>query len=114
MVYFVIFISTPISGTVKLEVSITPGAGTFEVCENDALVVSGRISVPEGDVLEVPVDCGCPTSEDTITLSQEDIYKELRLRGYDYGPTFQGILSTNNTGRQQRWNYKKQCWRTPH
>ena len=85
-------------GTVKLEVIITPGAGTFEVCENDARVVSGRISVPEGDVLEVPLD-GETGTTNTMKLSQEDIYKELRLRGYDYGPTFQGILTTNNAGQ---------------
>ncbi|KAB0396042.1 hypothetical protein E2I00_012922, partial [Balaenoptera physalus] len=44
-----------------------------------------------------PVD---PTA--AIHLSQSDVYKELRLRGYNYGPHFQGILEANlegNTGR---------------
>lgn len=34
-----------------------------------------------------------------MNLSTLDIYKELRLRGYDYGKTFQGILETNNLGK---------------
>jgi len=32
-------------------------------------------------------------------LSQGDVYKELRLRGYDYGPYFQGILEADLGGR---------------
>ncbi len=34
-----------------------------------------------------------------LRLNTADIYKELRLRGYDYGTTFQGILDANNEGR---------------
>lgn len=33
-----------------------------------------------------------------MKLTSSDIYKELRLRGYDYGKTFQGILESNNAG----------------
>ena len=33
-----------------------------------------------------------------LRLTAHDIYKELRLRGYDYGKTFQGILESNNAG----------------
>lgn len=35
---------------------------------------------------------------DYVTLSRDDVYKELRLRGYDYGPTFQGIIGADNFG----------------
>lgn len=38
-------------------------------------------------------------SDTKMNLSTLDIYKELRLRGYDYGKTFQGILETNNLGK---------------
>lgn len=34
----------------------------------------------------------------TFRLSQGDVYKELRLRGYDYGPHFQGILEASLEG----------------
>lgn len=37
-------------------------------------------------------------SDTKMKLTTLDIYKELRLRGYDYGKTFQGILETNNLG----------------
>ena len=34
-----------------------------------------------------------------MKLTAKEIYKELRLRGYDYGKTFQGILESNNAGK---------------
>ena len=50
-----------------------------------------------------PVDPTDPTDPTdpmaAFRLTQGDVYKELRLRGYDYGPHFQGILETNLEGR---------------
>lgn len=34
----------------------------------------------------------------TSRLLREDVYKELRLRGYDYGPLFQGICEASFEG----------------
>ena len=77
--------------------SIMPGSGDFEVCEAGALVVSGRVSPLVKPLTDLPpVDR--PASQTAVQLTGADIYKELRLRGYDYGPTFQGILSANNEG----------------
>uniref|UniRef100_A0A8C4XT47 Fatty acid synthase n=1 Tax=Falco tinnunculus TaxID=100819 RepID=A0A8C4XT47_FALTI len=36
-------------------------------------------------------------------LLKEDIYQELHLRGYNYGPTFQGVLECNSEGKVL-WN----------
>jgi hypothetical protein len=40
-------------------------------------------------------------NDQSITLDADDIYKELRIRGYDYGPKFRGIqeLSFENFNR---------------
>ena len=92
-----------IVGTVKLDVSIMPGTGDFEVCENGALVVSGRISVASEPVLQIPPYENCDDSSDSMRLKTLDVYKELRLRGYDYGPTFQGILDTNHAGKYAKY-----------
>ena len=87
------------SGKVKFEVSVCAGSGQFEVLESGSLVVSGLVSVPNDPVLQIPVCKITETdSEHLIALTARDVYKELRLRGYDYGPTFQGIHSANNTG----------------
>ena len=33
-------------------------------------------------------------------LLSKDIYKELRIRGYDYGPKFQGLVEARGDGRK--------------
>ena len=75
------------------------GTGDFEVCEAGALVVSGRISCPAQQSNELPLyEHSLHQPGELIQLTSSDIYKELRLRGYDYGPTFQGIISANGEG----------------
>ncbi|XP_067860263.1 fatty acid synthase [Heptranchias perlo] len=93
----------PKTGSVQLAVQLLPSSNRFEVSENNSLVVSGKVSLLEETALndfkkQMKTN---PELEDTKTkfrLSLGDIYKELRLRGYDYGKTFQGILETNNAG----------------
>jgi len=98
----------PNKGSVKFDVSIMGGSGDFEVCESGAQVVSGKIIIPTEPVPTIPVSKRPTNSEEpnVIQLLSEDIYKELRLRGYDYGPTFQGVDSTTNHGDcgQLKWN----------
>ena len=88
-----------VKGTVKLGVTVSPGSGEFEICEHDSVVASGRISILEET--EIPDnECSKPAeATEPLPLNCEDIYKELRLRGYEYGPTFRGILSADGTGK---------------
>ncbi|KAG7277018.1 hypothetical protein CRUP_001644 [Coryphaenoides rupestris] len=88
----------PKSGTVQLEVRLMPATNRFEVSENGNLAVSGKVSVLEDTALDGfhaqlsrPV-AGDDDEDPKMKLTTHDIYKELRLRGYDYGKTFQGIL----------------------
>ena len=82
---------------------VATGTGKFEVCEAGNLVVSGRVYVPLSPIQVAP----CSEEERGATqepgqplkLNGDDVYKELRLRGYDYGPTFQGIVSASGTGQ---------------
>lgn len=39
-----------------------------------------------------------PNPEEPLFLTQAEVYKELRLRGYDYGPHFHGILEASLEG----------------
>jgi len=90
----------PKKGSVKFDVSIMSGSGVFEVCESGAQVVSGRITLSPDSSTLIPVTENFTNSDsgNWLELTSSDIYKELRLRGYEYGPTFQGILSTTNLG----------------
>lgn len=48
---------------------------------------------------EVPTP---PESTSVSRLTQGEVYKELRLRGYDYGPQFQGICEATLEGGQEQ------------
>ncbi|KAF2898262.1 hypothetical protein ILUMI_07913 [Ignelater luminosus] len=98
----------PKEGTVKFLVNIFEGSGEFEICESGSVVVSGKISVPEDinkEIIDLPKPFVKPAS-DVLSLNKSDIYKELRLRGYDYGGLFQGVVESDNRGYhgQLQWN----------
>ncbi|XP_061667276.1 fatty acid synthase isoform X1 [Syngnathoides biaculeatus] len=93
----------PKTGLVQLEVRFMPATNKFEVSENGNLAVSGKVSILEDAALgsfhsqliqEAPKD----NKDPILKLLAHDVYKELRLRGYDYNNTFQGILESNNAG----------------
>jgi len=86
-------------GSLKLDVYISPGDGQFQVCESNSVVASGRVTILT-DPVTPDDECSTPVDDTgALPLSADDIYKELRLRGYDYGPTFHGVLSADGTGR---------------
>ncbi|XP_062859033.1 fatty acid synthase [Trichomycterus rosablanca] len=93
----------PKTGTVQLEVRLMPATNRFEVSENGNLAVSGKVSVLEEAALssfhsQIAEPVTVQPEDPKLGLKAGDIYKELRLRGYDYGKTFQGILESNNAG----------------
>ncbi|XP_076103743.1 fatty acid synthase-like [Mytilus galloprovincialis] len=83
----------PNEGKVKFKVNIMESTGTFEISENDTLKCSGSISVLSSPVKEVNMD-----QKEEFQLTSKDVYKELRLRGYEYDGEFRGILNANIEG----------------
>ncbi|XP_065591318.1 fatty acid synthase [Cyrtonyx montezumae] len=101
----------PKKGSTQLEVRIMPASHSFEVSGNGNLAVSGKISVLENDALKNFHNqlADFQTQVNTTAKSgllMEDIYQELHLRGYNYGPTFQGVLECNSEGSAGKilWN----------
>nr|CAD7589406.1 unnamed protein product [Timema genevievae] len=77
----------PKEGTIKFAINILDGSGEFELCESGSVTVSGRIYVPEDvekETLELPTPTIPISDSKLLKLSTADIYKDLRLRGYDY------------------------------
>lgn len=89
----------PKEGSVKFLVNVFDSSGEFELCEAGAVVVSGKISVPE-DVSKEFLNLPAPVekNEKGLPLELSDIYKELRLRGYDYQGIFKGIVKSDSRG----------------
>lgn len=97
----------PKEGSVKFLINIFEGSGQFELCEGGSVAVSGKISVPDDvskEVLNLPTP-RVQTEIDLLPLDSADIYKELRLRGYDYEGIFRGISASDNRGLsgQLKW-----------
>ncbi|XP_045464695.1 fatty acid synthase-like [Harmonia axyridis] len=86
--------------TVKFSVNIFKSTGAFELCEGGSLVQSGKISVLENmDKIGISKFSSSPTKTD-LPLLGEDIYKDLLLRGYEYGHNFKGIIKSNNAASE--------------
>jgi hypothetical protein len=71
--------------------------------EGSTVASFGKIHALEDDTLQIQnlVDdkntySKDDNNEESIILETSDIYKELRVRGYDYGPNFQGIQELRN------------------
>ncbi|XP_039308272.1 fatty acid synthase [Solenopsis invicta] len=93
----------PKEGTVKFSITIFEGTGDFEICEAGTIVVSGNVHASEAiekDQLKLqpPPIPSTDADGDILPLNAKDIYKELRLRGYEYRDIFQGIKSCDNYG----------------
>ncbi|XP_031347934.1 fatty acid synthase-like [Photinus pyralis] len=96
---------------VKFSINILESSGEFEICEGGSSVVSGKIFVPRDVSKEfVPVPQAPIKAEtDLLQLTTDDIYKELRFRGYDYEGPFRLIESSDNrfvngiVKRQSNW-----------
>ena len=85
------------AGKIHFDVNLMPGTGNFEVLESDSVKANGRIVIV--DTAETNSASREPDSTEQNGIQEDiktsDIYKEFRLRGYDYGPSFQGIIGAN-------------------
>lgn len=98
----------PKEGSVKFLINIFDGSGEFEICEGGSVTVTGKIRLPD-DIEKEQLNLPALTTQDEsalIELNTKDIYKDLRLRGYDYSGIFQGIKVSDNRGinGQLSWN----------
>lgn len=89
----------PKEGSVKFGITFFNGSGQFEICESGTLAVSGKIYVPEDiEKEELPLEPLELEDKVNIELDSSDIYKELRLRGYDYQGLFRGVTKADSCG----------------
>lgn len=80
------------------------GSGQFEITENGATVVSGRVRLIQSTTVEEVADeIDVEISADEYpVLNQKEFYKELRLRGYHYRGLFQGVQEARGDGTQAK------------
>jgi len=74
--------------------------GKFEITEEDSVVVTGTVhetSNPEQEM--IPTDL-LPEHDEEEHMNARDIYKELKLRGYQYRDWFRGLKSASISGKK--------------
>lgn len=76
---------------------ITKAGGEFEISESGNTVCTGHVYSPEDSGRPCVVK-NVKTDKKSLVLNLNDIYKELKLRGYEYGPTFQGVTAADLGG----------------
>lgn len=90
---FIRAVNIPKDGRLELILSINE-SGHFEVSESGIVVVQGKIFELEDENLflgyNMPLSKGI---NNKIPLKKADVYKELRLRGYNYNGVFKAINS---------------------
>ncbi|XP_070380711.1 fatty acid synthase-like [Dermacentor albipictus] len=91
------FTILPLSGRVRFQISMMPTSGEFEVTEGRAVVCQGRIRiVEEGETVLLKDPPGAPAETVSYDMDCADVYKELRLRGYQYYGAFQATLKASS------------------
>nr|QLI61974.1 fatty acid synthetase 2 [Streltzoviella insularis] len=85
---------------VRFLINVLDGTGEFDVCEGGSVAVTGTVRLADDPASErLPADDAAPVPEpDLLPLETDDIYKELRLRGYNYGGIFRGIRASDPRG----------------
>ena len=92
-----------LAGSIEFIVMVQKASGSFEVVEGGAAIVTGRVYVPD-DVAKEMVDLPPPekpTGKDLVDMKGKDIYKELRLRGYNYSSLFRSVVEVDNLGQSK-------------
>ena len=94
----------PPDSSLKLHVVLSPASGKFEVSDEGCnIIVTGHVTTGSDDDSNVnTADLIATANENAgngeMRLSMKDVYLELHLRGYNYGPAFQVIHETNLDG----------------
>ncbi|XP_076681300.1 fatty acid synthase-like [Andrena cerasifolii] len=94
-------------GTITLTVVVQRGSGKFEISEGSTTVVSGVVNVTENPAQETISPEFLEEIEDKEVLTTKDIYKELKLRGYQYSGVFRALKSASINGKRGRIAWMK-------
>lgn len=86
-------------------VNILPNNGTFEITENNTIVVTGKISLSEQLTMQ-KFSKQQEINSKEIYLQTNEIYRDFNLRGYEYSGLFRGInqITIDGTNGELKWN----------
>ncbi|XP_039312737.1 fatty acid synthase [Solenopsis invicta] len=86
------------NNNINLILSLQKGSNRFEIIEGDNAVVTGTVRIPNNIENEKDLSNSIEYIDEKEDMNMKDIYKELRLRGYQYTGVFRGLKSASVTG----------------
>ncbi|XP_076294051.1 fatty acid synthase-like [Lasioglossum baleicum] len=97
----------PKEGSVQLTVVVQRGSGKFEISERSKTLVSGNVRTTNNPTQDmIPTEL-LPEINDEEALTNDDIYTELKIRGYDYTGIFKGLKSASIRGTRGHIQWRK-------
>ncbi|XP_055685284.1 fatty acid synthase-like [Lutzomyia longipalpis] len=102
----------PADGSLQFGINFLDGSGKFEICEGGTVVMSGTIRSSNHTVQEELQSDQIPESKTGLPLIANDVYKELRLRGYDYRGQFRGVVQVDPNAETGKLLWAKKNWVT--
>lgn len=99
---WVTFLFPNFAAIMKIEVKFLHGSDEFQVIERDDVVMSGTVRVPDSKAIGIYLDKDSPnaeTAEIPTDFEGRDLYKDFRLKGFEYGPAFQLLIGANSDGK---------------
>ncbi|GAB6031067.1 hypothetical protein CHUAL_007878 [Chamberlinius hualienensis] len=84
--------------TTKFVCGLMNGEGRFEISESGSTVATGRIYELENSRDKSQKINLSNNSHHKLKMTSKDIYKEFRLKGYQFGPAFQTVSEMNVEG----------------
>ena len=91
----------PKNGSATLQITLLEQTGEFSIEESGSVCCTGRINLIQDNELRLNHNLVKKVTEsDSILLKSKDIYKELRIRGYDYSGMFQGVVEAMSDGSE--------------
>ncbi|EFN81866.1 Fatty acid synthase [Harpegnathos saltator] len=86
-------------GNVELTLMVQKASGIFEIIEGNTTIVTGKVRVPSDPAKErIVTDFLQNDDDEEEVMKTKDVYKELKLRGYQYTGVFRGIKSSSIMG----------------
>jgi fatty acid synthase, animal type len=94
-----------LNNKIVFHVNILSNSGQFEIIENNAIIVTGRISLSEQLMMQ-QYHCSTSFDKNTVHLQTNEIYRDFNLRGYEYSGLFRNIqcMTIDGTHGELRWN----------
>ncbi|XP_011705011.1 PREDICTED: fatty acid synthase-like [Wasmannia auropunctata] len=86
------------NNTVGLMIAIQ-NDGKFEITEGDSVVVTGIVQETSNLEQEMMIDQLPENNDEEEQMTARDIYKEFKLRGYQYSGLFRGLKSASISGK---------------